>query len=72
MPWAKTISDRAMDIVCKYETLASRTPTKVNSDGVGYDIYSTNGKEERLIEVKGVSESWETYTWQSMTEMKLT
>ena len=55
-----------MDIVCECETLAGRTPTRVNRVGVGYDIHSKSDKEERLIEVKGVSESWNTYTWQAM------
>jgi hypothetical protein len=66
MSWTKTISDRAMDVVCEYETLAGRSPTRVHGDGVGYDIHSQSDKEERFIEVKGVSESWKTYTWQSL------
>jgi len=55
-----------MDVVCEYETLAGRSPTRVHGDGVGYDIHSQSAKEERFIEVKGVSESWKTYTWQSL------
>lgn len=55
-----------MEIAELYEKTHSRIPLRVHQKGVGYDLYSKNGNEERFIEVKGISESWKTYTWQSL------
>jgi Protein NO VEIN, C-terminal len=51
-----------MEIAMGYETREGRSPKDVSREGIGYDIES-NG---RKIEVKGVGESWKTYTWQAM------
>jgi hypothetical protein len=37
-------------------------PIDVSRTGAGHEIESSG----RMIEVKGVSESWKTYTWQSL------
>ncbi len=66
MQWAKAIGDEAMKIVSEYELLQDRNSEEVHTRGVGYDIHSFNSKEERYIEVKGISEKWSTYTWQSL------
>ena len=50
----------------EYEIKKGRKPEDFSHKKVGYDIHSNNTKEERFIEVKGVSESWNTYTWQSL------
>lgn len=63
MEWKKAISEKSMDIVIDYERSLGRKAKKVDTSGVGYDILSINNKEERYIEVKGVSELWATYTW---------
>lgn len=55
-----------MQLVEGFESKNGRTPKRVNHDGVGYDLLSKNLDEERHIEVKGVSELWKTYTWQSL------
>ncbi|TES96442.1 DUF3883 domain-containing protein [Patescibacteria group bacterium] len=59
---AKTIEQKAMETVIAYEIAEGQNPVNVSKKGVGYDIKSGN----RMIEVKGVSENWKTYTWQSL------
>lgn len=49
-----------MAMVIEYEHSQGRHPKNVSRKGVGYDIES----DGRMIEVKGVSENWKTYTWQ--------
>ena len=60
-----------MEIVELYEKSHGRLCERVHQKGVGYDLHSI-GNEERFIEVKGISESWNTYTWQPLhhTEVK--
>jgi hypothetical protein len=58
----KSVSKRAIEAVIEYERKNLREPKNVSRDGVGYDLHSG----DRCIEVKGVSESWKTYTWQSI------
>lgn len=58
----KSVEQKAIEIVKAYETAEGRNPINVSKKGVGYDIES----DGRKIEVKGVSESWKTYTWQSL------
>jgi len=58
----ESIERRAIEIVRLYETAEGRNPINVSKKGVGYDIESSG----RMIEVKGVSESWKTYNWQSL------
>lgn len=53
---------KAIEIVIEYEKQQGRNPINVSKTGCGYDIQSS----DRLIEVKGVGESWKTYTWQSL------
>ncbi len=53
---------KAIEIVKTYEIEEGRSPVNVSKKGVGYDLESSG----RMIEVKGVSESWKTYTWQSL------
>ena len=63
----KRIDKEAMNIVLDFELKNSRQPEDVSQVGVGYDIKSTSpDKQERFIEVKGVSESWKTYNWQPL------
>jgi len=61
-----------MELARQYEANNGRTAMPVHKNGVGYDLFSTSNNEERHIEVKGVSESWKTYNWQSLhhTEVK--
>ncbi len=66
MTWAKSISERAIELVLAYERQNGRHPERYDKRGVGYDINSKNEIEERFIEVKGISESWTTYTWQPL------
>jgi|SRR3989344_3651610 len=72
MEWSKLISEKGMEIAELYEKTHSRIPIRVHQKGVGYDLHSKNENEERFIEVKGISESWKTYTWQPLhhTEIK--
>ena len=65
MDWSKLIGDKAMEVAELYETAHGRVTNRVHQQGVGYDLRSS-GNEERYIEVKGVSESWKTYTWQPL------
>jgi len=51
-----------MEVVRRYEIREGRRPKDVSKEGVGYDIES----DGRKIEVKGVVESWKTYTWQAL------
>jgi uncharacterized protein DUF3883 len=51
-----------MEVVIRYEIGQGRTPKDVSKVGVGYDIES----DGRKIEVKGIGESWKTYTWQPL------
>jgi hypothetical protein len=53
---------KAMEVVISYEIGQGRTPKDVSKVGVGYDIES----DGRKIEVKGIGESWKTYTWQPL------
>ena len=55
-----------MEIAELYEKTYSRIPLRVHQKGVGYDLHSKSEKEERFIEVKGISELWKTYTWQPL------
>jgi hypothetical protein len=57
-------SKKAIDLVLDYERKQGRNPEDVsnNRKHPGYDIKSNN----RMIEVKGVGESWNTYNWQSL------
>lgn len=55
-----------MEIVESYELKNNRGVERVHQKGVGYDLLSKNKDEERYIEVKGVSETWNSYTWQSL------
>lgn len=64
--WAKLIGDKAMYFVGQYELQNGRSYKEVHKEGVGYDIESFNSLEKRFIEVKGISESWLTYTWQPL------
>ena len=64
--WKKLISEKAIEKVFAYEKARGMEFERVDKDGVGYDVQSSNGIEERFIEVKGVSESWKTYTWQNL------
>lgn len=58
----KSVEQKAIEIAKTYEITKGRNPINVSKNGVGYDLKSDN----RKIEVKGVSESWETYSWQSL------
>lgn len=58
----KSIEQKAIEIVRRYEIAEGRHPNNVSRKGVGYDLESSG----RMIEVKGVSENWKTYTWQSL------
>ena len=51
-----------MEIAIAHERAEGRNPVDVSKKGVGHDIESSG----RLIEVKGVGESWTSYTWQPM------
>jgi hypothetical protein len=64
--WTTLVSHKAMDIVVDYETKNGRKAVKVFQNGVGYDVQSVGNNEERFIEVKGISESWKTFTWQPL------
>jgi hypothetical protein len=66
MGWSNTIANKAMDIVESHENEHGRISIRVHQKGVGYDLHSQNSNEERFIEVKGISESWKTYTWQPL------
>lgn len=61
---AKKIESFAIAHALDYERAQGRQPVDVtkNRDHIGYDIYSA----PRKIEVKGVGESWKTYTWQAL------
>lgn len=59
---AKSIEQKAIEIVKAHEVAEGRNPINVSKRGVGYDIESSG----RMIEVKGVSERWKGYTWQSL------
>ena len=54
----------AMDFVLDFEKKQGRHPKDVSTDKTvtGCDIIS----DGRYIEVKGVGESWKTYTWQGI------
>ena len=58
----KLVEQKAMDAAMEHEATEGRNPVIVSKKGVGYDIES----DGRMIEVKGVSENWKTYTWQSL------
>ncbi|MBI2626302.1 MAG: DUF3883 domain-containing protein [Candidatus Nealsonbacteria bacterium] len=58
----RLFEQKAIKIVRAYEIANRRNPINVSKNGVGYDIESSG----RKIEVKGISESWKTYTWQSL------
>ncbi len=60
-----------MQIAYDYEVKAGRNPEDFSHNGVGYDIQSKNQSEERWIEVKGVSERWNTYTWQAIHQTQI-
>src|SRR5690242_14388334 len=64
--WTKIIRDKAMQIAQAFELSNNRVPKPVHTSGVGYDLLSIGKDAERHIEVKGVSESWKTYTWQAL------
>ncbi len=66
MQWATAISKKAMEIAFDYEINKGWTPEYVHQKGVGYDILSIKDKKRKHIEVKGVSESWATYSWQPL------
>ena len=55
----KDVEQKAIDIVMAYEEKQGRNPHIVSGKGCGYDIES----DGRYIEVKGSSESWDTYNW---------
>lgn len=59
---AKSVEQKAIEIVRAYEIAEGRDPKDVSKNGVGHDIESSG----RIIEVKGVSEAWKSYTWQSL------
>ncbi|OGZ56687.1 MAG: hypothetical protein A3H64_03030 [Candidatus Ryanbacteria bacterium RIFCSPLOWO2_02_FULL_45_11c] len=59
---AKQAEQKAIEIVMEYEKRKGRNPLIVSRRGVGHDIES----DGRMIEVKGIGESWLTYTWQSL------
>lgn len=61
---SKERARKAIEFVLDYEKKQHREPDDVssNNEHSGYDVKSGN----RMIEVKGVGESWETYTWQSL------
>jgi len=59
---AKSTEQKAIEIVMEYEKREGRNPRIVSREGVGHDIESN----DRMIEVKGVGESWRTYNWQSL------
>ncbi len=58
----RPIERKAIEVVMRYEKREGRDPLIVSKRGVGYDIKSNS----RMIEVKGVGESWQTYNWQSL------
>lgn len=60
---------RAIEFVLCYEKKQERAPKDVsaNKDHLGYDVKSGN----RMIEVKGVGESWQTYTWQCLHQTEV-
>lgn len=60
------VGERAMKIVEHFELQNGRISIRVHREGVGYDLRSSSSNEERLIEVKGVTELWSTYNWQSL------
>jgi len=61
------VRDRATEIALSYESrFSNRFPVLIDKKGVGYDIKSENKREQRYIEVKGVSEDWKSYIWQSL------
>lgn len=66
MEWSQLIGEYAMGIVEVYERTQGRMPERVHRKGVGYDVLSKDADHERFIEVKGISESWETYNWQPL------
>jgi len=55
---------KAIEFVIGYEKKQKREPEDVskNSSHSGYDVKSG----DRMIEVKGVGESWRTYNWQPL------
>ena len=60
----KKRASKAIEFVLGYEKEQDRKPEDVsaNRNHSGYDVKSGN----RMIEVKGVGESWQTYNWQSL------
>jgi len=60
----KERAKKAIEFVLDYEIKQGRNPEDVstNKEHSGYDVKS----DDRMIEVKGVGESWKTYTWQSL------
>lgn len=66
MEWSQLIGEQAMEVVEDYEKKHERLSRRVHQMGVGYDLDSVGKNQERYIEVKGVSESWKTYTWQPL------
>lgn len=58
----KSTEQKAIEIVMEYEKREGRNPVIVSRKGVGHDIES----DSRMIEVKGIGESWRTYNWQSL------
>lgn len=61
---SKERATKAIKFVLGYEKDQDREPEDVsaNRKHSGYDVKSGN----RMIEVKGVGESWRTYNWQSL------
>jgi len=57
-------SKKAIELVLNYERNQGRDAKDVSNDRAhpGYDVISDN----RLIEVKGIGESWNTYNWQPL------
>jgi hypothetical protein len=67
---AQLIGGEAMERVFRYETKQGREPEKVHTSRKekekGYDIESGDAAHKRFIEVKGVTQHWKNYTWQSL------
>ncbi len=57
-------AQKAIEFVLDYERKQERIAENVSAarEHSGYDVKSG----DRLIEVKGVGESWKTYTWQAL------
>lgn len=62
----QVIDKRATEIVEAFEQRNGRVTEPKHHARVGYDLYSKDSNEERMIEIKGTHQSWQNFSWLSL------